>query len=501
MSSSGSDRFNFEQEAAGSSGTVTSVTGTAPITVTGTATDPVVGISAATTLAAGSMSAADKTKLDGIAASATNTPLSSTTPANVGTAAIGVGATAARADHVHALPAVGTAGTFAYPTSMTTDAQGRISAITPGSAPASLASTTPADVGSAAVGIGTTAARADHVHGHGNQLGGSLHANAGGGSAGFMTDAQATQLAALPSALSLPVSVANGGTGSSTALANGRAIVSAGGKLVEGDLPLDVQVFSSPGTTNWTRPAYGSLVRVICIGGGGGGGSGRRGGTTNSYGGAGGGGGGYTDSTFARLALAATVSVTTGAGGGGGAATTTNTTNGSSGADGNPSSFGTWLKANGGTGGVGGANGSTATVATGGVGVWTGGSGAPTDGSIANAAAAAFAPTGGGAGGGVGGTGLEFGSSSSTVSNGQNYTAAAGGSGGSAGTAGTAPGAWMPGGGGGGGGGNTTGAGGAGGAGGSYGGGGGGGGGSNAGSNSGAGGAGANGVVIVVTYA
>jgi hypothetical protein len=50
----------------GGGGTVTSVTGAAPITVGGTATDPVIGISAATTLAAGSMSAADKTKLNAL---------------------------------------------------------------------------------------------------------------------------------------------------------------------------------------------------------------------------------------------------------------------------------------------------------------------------------------------------------------------------------------------------------------------------------------------------
>lgn len=52
-------------------GTVTDVTGTAPITSTG-GTAPAIGITAATTSAAGSMSAADKTKLDGIAAGATN---------------------------------------------------------------------------------------------------------------------------------------------------------------------------------------------------------------------------------------------------------------------------------------------------------------------------------------------------------------------------------------------------------------------------------------------
>jgi len=50
-------------------GTVTGVTGTAPIVSTG-GTTPVISISAATTSAAGSMSSADKTKLDGIAAGA-----------------------------------------------------------------------------------------------------------------------------------------------------------------------------------------------------------------------------------------------------------------------------------------------------------------------------------------------------------------------------------------------------------------------------------------------
>ncbi len=60
---------------------------------------------AATTSVAGFMSASDKTKLDGVAASATNTPLASTAPSNLGaSAAVGTGTTAARADHVHAFP-------------------------------------------------------------------------------------------------------------------------------------------------------------------------------------------------------------------------------------------------------------------------------------------------------------------------------------------------------------------------------------------------------------
>jgi hypothetical protein len=54
----------------GVSGTVTSVTGTAPIVSSGGVT-PALSISAATTSAAGSMSSSDKTKLDGIASGAT----------------------------------------------------------------------------------------------------------------------------------------------------------------------------------------------------------------------------------------------------------------------------------------------------------------------------------------------------------------------------------------------------------------------------------------------
>lgn len=61
---------------------------------------------------------------------------SSTLPAALGTAAIGVGTTFARADHVHTLPTI----------------------------PA-LSSTAPAALAAAAaVGVGTTSARADHVH-------------------------------------------------------------------------------------------------------------------------------------------------------------------------------------------------------------------------------------------------------------------------------------------------------------------------------------------------
>jgi hypothetical protein len=51
---------------------------------------------------------------------------------------------------------------------------------------AALTSSTPADVAAAgAVGVGTTAARSDHAHAHGSQLGGALHAAASENAAGF----------------------------------------------------------------------------------------------------------------------------------------------------------------------------------------------------------------------------------------------------------------------------------------------------------------------------
>jgi hypothetical protein len=64
-------------------GTVTGVTGTAPIISSGGAA-PAISISAATTSAAGSMSSADKTKLDGIATNANNYVLPTATASTLG---------------------------------------------------------------------------------------------------------------------------------------------------------------------------------------------------------------------------------------------------------------------------------------------------------------------------------------------------------------------------------------------------------------------------------
>jgi|GEM_PF-4430250 len=64
------------------------------------------------TFNSGLMSAEDKNKLDGIASGATNTPLSNDAPAALSaSASAGTATTAARADHVHPLPAVANTST------------------------------------------------------------------------------------------------------------------------------------------------------------------------------------------------------------------------------------------------------------------------------------------------------------------------------------------------------------------------------------------------------
>ncbi|RAR51692.1 hypothetical protein C7401_13652 [Paraburkholderia unamae] len=91
----------------GGSGTVSV---TAPLTSTG-GSNPTLGINAATESAAGSMSAADKTKLDGVAAGAA--AVGNVVGAALGGASAGTAATAARSDHAHPLPAAADVGAVA----------------------------------------------------------------------------------------------------------------------------------------------------------------------------------------------------------------------------------------------------------------------------------------------------------------------------------------------------------------------------------------------------
>ena len=115
---------------------------------------------AATQAVAGFLSTTDKTKLDGIAASATNTPLAALASPDIDNTAavVGVGSTAARQDHTHRA-SVGT----------------------------------PVAVGTAnANGTGTALALATHVHDHGTQTSGTLHAVATQSVAGFMSSTDKT---------------------------------------------------------------------------------------------------------------------------------------------------------------------------------------------------------------------------------------------------------------------------------------------------------------------
>lgn len=57
-----------------------------------------------------------------------------------------------------------------------------------------LSDATPQPVGSASAGVSSDASRADHVHAHGNQAGGTLHAEATTSTAGFMSAADKVKL-------------------------------------------------------------------------------------------------------------------------------------------------------------------------------------------------------------------------------------------------------------------------------------------------------------------
>lgn len=273
-------------------------------------------------------------------------------------------------------------------------------------------------------------------------------------------------------------------------------------------------------TQTWIMPNNAFYIEVICIGGGGGGGSGGRwSNPTPSLefinGGGGGGGGGYSRRGFLTSTITGPVTVIAGAGGAGGAVFSpvgSGATAGNPGSSGTQSSFGNYLKANGGGGGgFGGVSTSdpNATAGAGGPACAYGSDG----GSCSQAdptVVLGFPRAQGGAGGGSAGGGCQNQSSVQVLFGGRQgrnswATVNTGGNGGTTGVAGSDGGTSgirvaMPGAGGGGAG-CSSGTGVAGGAGGLYGGGGGGGGAtvSNT-SNVGAGGAGADGAVMIISY-
>lgn len=112
-----------------------------------------------------------------------------------GTGAVGVGPKLAFEDHAHAhgTQTDGTMHAAVIPGGasgfMTGADKSKLDGIA--ASAAALASTAPSSVGTAnAVGSGTTAAKADHVHAHGSQTDGTMHAAVvSGGANGFMTGA------------------------------------------------------------------------------------------------------------------------------------------------------------------------------------------------------------------------------------------------------------------------------------------------------------------------
>ena len=272
-----------------------------------------------------------------------------------------------------------------------------------------------------------------------------------------------------------------------------------------------VDVYSTPGTFTWTKPAGAKSVNVVVISGGGGGGSGRKAGVgSQASGGGGGGGGSYSVRDIAASLLGATEAVTVGSGGTGGASVTANNTNGTAGVAGGNSSFGTWIQVTGGggagaatnTSGPAGAGSNSRAMFQGGNGSAGGaGAGTLTGGSNVNVSSA-----GGGAGGGLPASAtVGFTGSSGGTALGSWFSGGTASGGAIGGNGGTAPnvtvGFAVSGSAGGGGGSSVTGNAGNGGNGGLYGGAGGGGGAGldNVG-NSGAGGNGAQGIIIVTTY-
>ena len=206
----------------------------------------------------------------------------------------------------------------------------------------------------------------------------------------------------------------------------------------------NVQTFTSPGTSTWTKPSGVNQVRVLLLGAGAGGNNGSRLATTvQRLGGQGSGGGAFVSYTFYAADLPATVSVTVGAGGNGAAGRTTDGAS-TAGVAGGRSIFGSYIQAPGGKSGSGQQGAGlynsapyfAGTVVRGGEGANPSSAMSPTDipypvctggGAGGGAAANVTTAQSGGAGGSIdGGSGFPTGNDGSVLTT--NYSGGAGGS-------------------------------------------------------------------------
>jgi hypothetical protein len=153
----------------------------------------------ASTTSAGFISSSDQLKLNNITAATTS-------PLNLGVTSIGTSPQYALADHVHAH---GTqAGGNLHPDVVSGGLSGFMNGTDKARLDTMTASTlSPLDVGTTAIGTSAQYARSDHVHAHGNQLGGTLHSTATTTSAGFISSSDQLKLNNITAATTSPLNL------------------------------------------------------------------------------------------------------------------------------------------------------------------------------------------------------------------------------------------------------------------------------------------------------